>query len=265
MSAVRLDAQGNALDNWYYADAGHERRGPVTLVELAGLRDSRALNAESLVWTEGMAEWQPLRTIDGFVGDAQAARDIVYAGFWKRVAASVIDSVIVSIAGAIVGGVLGAALAVGANSSFADPEGIGFQLVVQLVGLAVGAAYYAAFHASRAQATPGKQAVGIKVCRGDGARISLLRAIGRYFATILSALTLMVGFAMAGFTQRKQALHDMVCDTLVVDRYAYTGTPELQRPQLGAVTITVLVLAGLLSLVSVAAIVVALAMAGGRG
>ena len=108
------------------------------------------------------------------------------------------------------------------------------------------AAYYAWFHASHSMATPGKMAVGIKVVRLSGERISLARGIGRYFATILSGLILGIGFLMAAFTDRKQALHDMICDTLVVDKWAFTATPDLQRRELGTVTVVVLAIFGVL-------------------
>lgn len=55
----------------------------------------------------------------------------------------------------------------------------------------------------------------------------------------------MIGFIMAAFTERKQALHDMMCDTLVVDKWAFTEHPELQQRGLGTVTIVILVLAAL--------------------
>ncbi|KAG1059356.1 hypothetical protein G6F40_018145 [Rhizopus arrhizus] len=62
---------------------------------------------------------------------------------------------------------------------------------------------------------------------------------------------------MAAFTERKQGLHDMICDTLVVDRWAFTDQPQLQRRELGTVTVLVLVLTGLLSLVGLALLVFA--------
>ncbi|MDR7194286.1 RDD family protein [Luteimonas terrae] len=164
--------------------------------------------------------------------------DVVFAGFRKRLAAYAIDAVIIGIASTVVGSLVYELLGVGGF-------GRGFwleQLVVNLVSVALSALYFAWFHAAYAMATPGKMAVGIKVVRLDGGRISFLRGIGRYFATILSSLILMIGFLMAGFTQRKQALHDMVCDTLVVDRWAFTDRPELQRRELGTVTVVVLVL-----------------------
>jgi len=90
--------------------------------------------------------------------------------------------------------------------------------------------------------------VGIKVVRSDGRRISLGRGIGRFFAFLLSGLLLYIGYLMAAFTQRKQGLHDMICDTLVVDRWAFTAHPEWQRPELGTVTVVILAIAGVLLL-----------------
>ena len=56
------------------------------------------------------------------------------------------------------------------------------------------------------------------VTDGQRRRISFWRALGRYAAKILSAMTLGIGYIMAGFTDRKQALHDMIADTLVLMR-----------------------------------------------
>ena len=174
--------------------------------------------------------------------------DVVYAGFLKRVAAYVIDSLIVGVAGTLVvglvGGVIGGLLAV--SGAFSEVTLVVIQLAANLLSIVLTAAYYAWFHASHSMATPGKMAVGIKVVRLNGERISLARAIGRYVATILSGLILGIGFLMAAFTDRKQALHDMICDTLVVDKWAFTATPELQRRELGTVTVVVLAITGVL-------------------
>jgi uncharacterized RDD family membrane protein YckC len=42
------------------------------------------------------------------------------------------------------------------------------------------------------------------------------RAVGRYFAKIVSGIILMIGYIMAGFDSEKRALHDMMCDTRVI-------------------------------------------------
>jgi uncharacterized RDD family membrane protein YckC len=76
--------------------------------------------------------------------------------------------------------------------------------------------YFSAFQSSSRQATLGQMLLGIKVTGLDGRPIGFARATGRYFASWLSAATLLIGFIMAAFTQRKQALHDMIAGTLVV-------------------------------------------------
>ena len=196
----------------------------------------------------------------------QPAAEVVHAGFWKRVAAYLIDSVIVGVAGAILGVVLAAvAVPLALSGDAGAAAAMLLQVVIQLVSIFITAAYYAGFHASRGQATLGKMAIGIKVVRTDGSRISLLRGIGRYFAAILSGLILCIGYLMAAFTDRKQGLHDMLCDTLVVDKWAYTGNAEWQRRELGTVAIVVLALGGLLlvgGLVAMVAMIGALASMG---
>ena len=180
-----------------------------------------------------------------------AGGHVVYAGFWKRVAAYFIDYfVVTAITYALmipVGIVAGVGIGASATSDdpFASGLGIAFLGLIYLISFTIPVLYFAWMHASGHQATLGKMAVGIKLVRTDGERVSFWRAFGRLFATILSSLILMIGYIMAGFTERKQALHDMVCDTLVVDKWAYTDHPEWQREELGTVTIVILVLMGL--------------------
>ena len=78
--------------------------------------------------------------------------------------------------------------------------------------------YFALMEASSNQGTLGKMAMGIKVTDTMGYPITFGRATGRYFGKILSGAILMIGYIMAAFTERKQALHDMMAGTLVVDK-----------------------------------------------
>jgi len=175
--------------------------------------------------------------------------EVVYAGFWKRVAAYLVDYVLLTVTSAIVGGIIGAVLGVAMSSGGSSGSAIEMaaQGVGMLLGIGIGVAYYAAFHSSKGGATLGKMVVGIKVVRSDGERISVLRAIGRYFAAMLSGLILCIGYLMAAFTDRKQTLHDMICDTVVVDRWSFTEQSHLQRHELGTATVVILVIAGLLT------------------
>lgn len=208
----------------------------------------------------------------GQAGDWHGGGEVVYAGFWKRAAATVIDGFVVTLAGLVVqvvlmgiffGGV--AAFGSDAASMFSTGAGIAGIALVYLLPIAMQAVYYAAMHASTGQATLGKLAVGIKVTDAAGRRIAFWHGIGRYFATWLSALTLCIGYLMAAFTQRKRALHDMLAGTLVVDRWAFTAQPERQRRELGTVTIVVLAIGGLLLVGYVVLIGVAIALAGLAG
>lgn len=127
----------------------------------------------------------------------------VLAGFWRRAAAFFIDSLILLVPNTAVN------FGLGEHTSIA-----------LLINIVINGAYFAGLHSSAKQATPGKMLFGIRVTDMEGNRISVQRAIARFFATWLSAIVLMIGYLMAAFTARKQALHDIVCKTLVVNRDA---------------------------------------------
>ena len=96
--------------------------------------------------------------------------------------------------------------------------GISVDFVDLLFGdLLIGIAYYTV-GVSVWATTIGKRAVGIYVLRPDGSKLGLGRAFARYWAPILSTLILFGGFLMVAFRQDKRALHDLICDTVVVYR-----------------------------------------------
>ncbi len=273
------------MNEWHYADLARVQHGPVDVQTVQDLFARGDLTVDSLVWRPGMVHWQSLSSVAAELGlaaavpavpagtaatatpDGAAPGEIVYAGFWKRVAASCIDSLALCCITVPIGMVAGAITGFGFG---VQPEVDGhlstgywvMQAIINLVSLAISASYYAGFHASRGMATLGKKAIGIKVVRSNGERISLARAIGRFFALYLSMLTLYIGLIMAAFTRRKQALHDIICDTVVVDRWAFTEHPERQRRELGTPTIVILCVFGLLTLAAIAIMVVAIAALG---
>ena len=98
------------------------------------------------------------------------------------------------------------------------PDAPGFwarQGVAFLVGLLIPAAYTIGLHGRDGQ-TLGKKLLGIRVVRADGSQLTYGRATGRYFADMLSSMTLFVGYLMAAFDDERRALHDRLCDTRVV-------------------------------------------------
>jgi len=146
-----------------------------------------------------------------------AAPPIRYGGFWIRFVAFIIDAIIVDAVVLPVYLVLAAAIGV-AGMAVTMP-GRGIQLVTIIVGstfqMLANWIYWAWLESSPRQATVGKMALGLKVTDLNGNRISFARATGRHFAKILSGMILFIGFIIAGFTERKQALHDMIAGTLV--------------------------------------------------
>ncbi len=144
---------------------------------------------------------------------------VSYAGFWKRLLAYLIDSVILTIGGFIIGFILGIFLGVMLVAADANTNAIGPYAngLGNVLGLILGWLYFSFLESSAKQGTIGKMALGIKVTDLAGNRISFGRATGRYFSKILSALILLIGFIMIAFTSRKQGLHDMIANCLVVN------------------------------------------------
>lgn len=141
-----------------------------------------------------------------------------YAGFWIRFVAAIIDSLALGVVVWPISGLL--ALIISAAGNQVNMPGAGIHLVRGIVIWALftfaGWIYEASFESSSKQATLGKMALGLKVTDENGQRISFARASGRFFSKILSRMILLIGYIMAGFTARKQALHDMIAGTLVV-------------------------------------------------
>src|SRR5208283_4872337 len=131
---------------------------------------------------------------------------IVFAGFWNRVAAFIIDLIILILAAYI------SIYAFNSKGTFND----------LVLGIMLPWAYFSLMESSDSRATLGKMALGITVTDLNGKRISKGKATIRFFAKYLSALILFAGFIMVRFTKKKQALHDIIAGTLVVvkrDRY----------------------------------------------
>lgn len=150
----------------------------------------------------------------------------LHAGFWRRVAAYVLDTLLLMVVGFVIGIVFGVleVLVIHRTSRAA-----GYAL-----GIVVAWLYFAAFESSARQATPGKLALGLCVTDTRGARIGFWRATGRYFGKFVSTLILFVGFMMAGCTRRKQGLHDLLAGCCVVRRESLERFERGEAPVPGA-------------------------------
>lgn len=221
----------------------------------------------------------PQANVSGADAGVVTGGRVVHAGLWKRFAASVIDSVVTTVLSyailiplMLVGfGSVGAMGAMGGDDPLATGAGMAVVLLMYPIMFTVPSIYFGWMHSSSMQASLGKMAIGIKVVRGDGTRVSFWRAFLRsLFYVVFSAVTcglgVLISGLMAALTERKQALHDMVCDTLVVDKHAFTDHPEWQSEELGTVTIVILVLFALLFVGIIAAYaIMGAVMLGGMG
>jgi uncharacterized RDD family membrane protein YckC len=143
---------------------------------------------------------------------------VEYAGFWLRVWAGAIDVCLEAVGALLL--TWGLDLVLGrfghflgfSRSASKVATGMAFILI-----LAVGSWLYCAFAESSSwRATVGKRLLGLQVVTSDGDRISFGQATVRHLMKFLSLFCLTIGFMMSGWTKRRQALHDMPCDCLVI-------------------------------------------------
>jgi uncharacterized RDD family membrane protein YckC len=264
---------------WYYAQ-GAERLGPLTEEQFQQAINSGAVNSATLVWREGMPQWQPFGQVSGGAGAAveggvcsqcrrsfptdelltyeghvicaeckptflQRTREgafappiMRYAGFWIRFVGAFLDGILL--------GVIQIILTFAFIGSFfftPNPEAalIGRFLLLTLLQHAINLSYETIM-VGRYGATLGKMALGLRVVRADGGRVSYGLALGRHLAknigtfvtligtlcalsgytsvslsaTIIGGLIMLVGYVMAGFDSQKRALHDRICGTRVI-------------------------------------------------
>ena len=152
---------------------------------------------------------------------ATAAGVSAYAGFWLRFVAAILDGVILMIPSSFISMLL---FASAMPMMMGNPNNAALFMVTMLprifIYIAIAIAgkwlYFSLMESSSWQATLGKKALGLYVTDLDGNRISFGRATGRHFSKIISGFTLLIGYIMAGFTEKKQALHDMIAGCLVM-------------------------------------------------
>jgi uncharacterized RDD family membrane protein YckC len=156
-----------------------------------------------------------------------AAPGLAYAGFWLRFVAYIIDSLILGIFVGLILliGIFATGFSEVIHNLPENPTPDIFFQGAMLIGLLLMFAivvvgtwlYYACMESSRIQGTVGKMVLGILVTDLEARPVSFARASGRFFAKFITGLIpLCIGYIMAGFTAKKQALHDMIASCLVL-------------------------------------------------
>jgi uncharacterized RDD family membrane protein YckC len=164
------------------------------------------------------------------VGAIVYASNVTYAGFWLRVVAYLIDGLIIGLVMMLLMVPLflmmgGVSLLTSLSQAGNHPDQTAVWAFMSLIAILSGVGmlgqwlYFAYMESGEKQATWGKQALGLYVTDLSGNRITFGRATGRFFAKLVTGLIpLGLGYIMAGFTERKQALHDMIASCLVLRR-----------------------------------------------
>ncbi len=232
---------------WYYVK-DNEQVGPVTQEDLARLAHSGGISQETLVWHEGLENWVPYSDAgigaptapppnklklasdsdvsaasgahpieEGESGDGEeAVAFMAYGGFWIRFVAKFID-------GIILGGI-GFGISMAAVPAIMGMMQSGDASTMQLVNFALQGAIlliqvlYTVIFLGKWGATPGKMICRLRVVLADGSPIGYGRAFGRFFAEIVSAIIIYIGYIIAAFDSEKRSLHDRICGTRVVKR-----------------------------------------------
>ena len=242
------------MPRWHYRHNGNEV-GPIDQSLLLALVSSGDVGQSDMARKDGMRGWQAVSTLPdlavrfaaqpatpgygrsggygepayvagkGAVVDyytpqaplaaraAPAAGD--HAGFWIRVVAHVIDQLIVGVPAVFVICFIFGTDALKPN----NPYMAQMRPYIDLGFIVTSWLYYALQESSPRQATFGKRILGLRVADMDGQQIGFGRASVRFFGKIISGLICLIGYMMAGFTEKKQALHDMIAGTFVVTNW----------------------------------------------
>ncbi len=238
------------MEIWIGRDG--ERHGPYKEDDVREWLRNGKVSPADLAWYEGLADWQPLSVLfrDEVPAGVPATGSTLaagsepvqalpqttaaaledYAGFWKRVAAYVLDFIVLYIPNMLISKAMGgdAATETMKQAVLAAPGDAHVMMaayeqfyatmaLAMVISAVLTWLYFAVLESSPWQATLGKLALGIRVTDLQGRRISFPRALGRYLAKFLSLLILGFGFLMVGWTRRKQGLHDMLASTLVLN------------------------------------------------
>jgi uncharacterized RDD family membrane protein YckC len=198
----------NSTNDYFVVEQG-QKIGPLDLSVLETMRRDGTLSETTLMWRDGMADWQPARTVvpqifSSGVATPEPPVSLHLAGRGQRVLAGIIDFLVV---------IVPMNLLIGPSAIVTA----GVTLLGNLAYPVANAIYVALLLSSRWQATLGMKLLGLKVVDYSGQKPSSDRCWGRGLSSILSWFPLFgIGYLMVFFTPRHQTLHDMMAGTLVV-------------------------------------------------
>lgn len=236
---------------WYFVDTSQQKSGPVVASIIKGAFERGELRADSLVWNADLPQWQRLAdhaealgiNISRISSTLLNGVEVKYANFFHRWAAFVFDQWLLSSTAILL--IFGTATIIYFAAGFSfekDPDSAallmaGAAFAYMLLYLTMGGFYHIYFESSSRRGSWGKQYLGLHVTTDQGLALDRRTAALRWFSAALSHLSQNIGFLMAAFTQKRQALHDFLANTLVLERDATTLTKPINRNQRSAIVL----------------------------
>ncbi|HEY9276818.1 MAG TPA: RDD family protein [Methylotenera sp.] len=252
---------------WFISKDGKQENGFDTQQLRNMIENGELLNSD-LAWKQGMEDWVMIRDVPELssppplpqtegqtqAGDAPPplpatgshGTEIIYAGFLKRMAALFLDGIVLTIFSIPIYLISGLVSMAGNKEASIF---IHFLLVVIL-----SATYFTRMESSESSATYGKRWMGLKALDADGQRLSTANAFARWALHILSYITLYIGFFIQPFTARRQALHDIIANTIVVERTENKPSPFFVKWMIGVSSFLVaLTIVGVIAAIAIPA------------
>jgi len=193
-----LTMEGSPSSNEYYIVVSGEKKGPFAQQSLENMSRQGELSQETLVWTDGMTDWQPARTVlpGLFAGASSPPLSIATPG--QRVLAGLVDVIVVEF---IIGLIMVITAGFGAVLQF------GFPLVIGI--------YEAVMTGTIWQGNVGKKLFGLKTVDYNGNKPTTAQCWTRGLGALISWAIFGIGVLFVFFTERHQTMHDLLANTLV--------------------------------------------------
>ncbi|MGH8052160.1 MAG: RDD family protein [Arenimonas sp.] len=228
---------------WHYVDAQQQKNGPVSASIIKEAYQRGELRNDGLVWNADLPQWQRLADHADALGIVLSqvkpllsnGREAKYANFFHRWAAFVIDQWLVSLSALLLVFCIAAAIYFFAGFSFEkDPDSAGILIFASVFAYMViyicfSGTYHIHYESSSRQGSLGKQYLGLMVTTDQGEHLDRRTAALRWFSAALSHLSQNIGFLIAAFTEKRQALHDFLANTLVLERETDPSSAPIDR------------------------------------
>ncbi|MGH8108619.1 MAG: RDD family protein [Arenimonas sp.] len=228
---------------WHYIDLQQNRHGPVAASVIKDAYQRGELGPGSLVWHAELPQWQSLEIHADALGiDLKRinvpmlnGREVKYANFFHRWAALMVDQWILAATAITITGIIVTITYFASGASLEnDPERALIVLALSMIAylpilLGLSGTYHIYFESSSRHGSWGKQFLGIEVRNEQGEFLDRSTAALRWFSATLSHLTQSIGFLIAAFTEKRQALHDFLAHTIVLEREASTLPVQIDR------------------------------------